>query len=75
MQNGTHTKKTARIVLATLVLLLIITGLAYWVQLKMAEDGIDTFEKCAERYGVMESYPEQCRTPDGRVFTNEVAIP
>lgn len=30
---------------------------------------IDTFEECAQKYPVMESYPEQCRTPDGRIFT------
>ncbi len=34
---------------------------------------ISSFEECAAAgYPVMESYPEQCRTPDGRSFVNEV---
>lgn len=34
---------------------------------------ITTFEECAAAgYPVMESYPEQCRTPDGRLFVREV---
>jgi len=33
---------------------------------------ITNFEECAAAgYPVMESYPEQCRTPDGRLFVNE----
>ena len=34
--------------------------------------GITSFYECAAAgYPVMESYPEQCRTPDGRLFVNE----
>lgn len=33
---------------------------------------IDSFTECADAgYPIMESYPEQCRTPDGRTFVNE----
>ena len=39
-------------------------------------DEITSFEECVEAgYPVMESYPRQCRTPDGRTFTEEVEIP
>lgn len=31
---------------------------------------ITSFEECAKRYPVMESYPEQCNTPDGKHFIN-----
>src|SRR3989344_769462 len=32
---------------------------------------VNSFEQCAlAGYPIMESYPEQCRTPDGRTFTN-----
>lgn len=35
--------------------------------------GIRNFEDCAAAgYPVMESYPEQCRTPDGRLFVRVV---
>lgn len=36
---------------------------------------IDNFEKCAVAgYPVMESYPRQCRTPDGKNFVEEVTV-
>lgn len=35
--------------------------------------GIRNFEDCAAAgYPVMESYPEQCRTPDGRLFVRVI---
>jgi hypothetical protein len=38
-----------------------------------AEKDINSFEECAAAgFPIMESYPEQCRTPDGRVFVREV---
>ncbi|PIR49210.1 hypothetical protein COU80_00475 [Candidatus Peregrinibacteria bacterium CG10_big_fil_rev_8_21_14_0_10_55_24] len=34
---------------------------------------VTSFEDCvAAGYPVMESYPEQCRTPDGRTFVREI---
>ena len=34
---------------------------------------IDSFQSCAQAgYPVLESYPRQCRTPDGRNFMEEV---
>ena len=37
------------------------------------ETGIKSFEECAAAgYPIMETYPEQCRTPDGRVFVREL---
>jgi hypothetical protein len=36
---------------------------------------IETFEECAEAgYPIMEIYPEQCRTPDGRLFTRVTPV-
>lgn len=36
---------------------------------------IDSFQKCkAAGYPIMESYPEQCKTPDGRNFVNDEAV-
>lgn len=35
---------------------------------------IDSFEDCAAAgYPIMESYPEQCATPDGRSFTRDIS--
>lgn len=37
---------------------------------------IGSFEECAlAGYPIMESYPEQCRTPDGRTFVNDKQRP
>ncbi len=38
---------------------------------------ISTFEECKnEGYPIMESFPEQCATPDGRTFVNDTqAVP
>lgn len=37
---------------------------------------VGSFEECAlAGYPIMESYPEQCRTPDGRTFVNEKQQP
>ena len=36
---------------------------------------VSSFDECAAAgYPIMESYPEQCRTPDGRTFVNERQI-
>ena len=34
---------------------------------------IDSFEECARLYPVMESYPEQCRTPGGVLFVRDIS--
>jgi len=51
-----------------------------WVVIKYFRDpceplpkAISSFEECVEAgYPVMESYPRQCRTPDGRTFVEEI---
>jgi len=39
--------------------------------LKEKAASINSFEECARLYPVMESYPEQCNTPDGKHFIKE----
>jgi putative hemolysin len=37
---------------------------------------IKTYSACAAAgYPIQESYPEQCRTPDGRMFVNTITLP
>ena len=39
----------------------------------VTEEMIGSFEECAAAgYPVMESYPEQCRTPEGQLFVREI---
>lgn len=33
---------------------------------------IRDFESCAKKYPVIETYPEQCRIPDGPSFTRKI---
>lgn len=62
--------------LAILVLLIIVTilgviGLRNYQQGQNAK-AVTSFAECKEAgYPVQESFPEQCRTPDGRIFTND----
>lgn len=49
----------------------------YYIDAKKAgklpvAESINSFEDCAKHYPVMESYPEQCSTPDGEHFTREL---
>lgn len=36
---------------------------------------VNSFDECAQHYPVMESYPAQCNTPDGKHFVQEVSVP
>lgn len=68
-------KTTLGIIVGLVVLIL----LGYWVyQSQKAPDKtglfITDFEDCvAAGYPVMESYPRQCRTPEGNVYVEEIA--
>jgi len=42
---------------------------AYVFYGRNSDKNIIDFESCAKKYPVMETYPEQCRTKDGRTFT------
>jgi hypothetical protein len=34
---------------------------------------VDNFEECVARgYPILESYPRQCKTPDGKIFTEDI---
>lgn len=53
-----------------LILILIFFSIFFFIYNK----GItaSSFEECAKRFPVMDSYPEQCRTPDGKLFTKDI---
>ncbi|MCE9644082.1 hypothetical protein K8Q93_02500 [Candidatus Parcubacteria bacterium] len=51
------------------IVLLALGIVGYFVYKDGATKEITTFEECAAAgYPIMESYPEQCRTPDGKTF-------
>lgn len=49
-------------------IIIIAFGVAYWLFGPVSK--ISSFEDCVNAgYPIMESYPRQCKTPDGRTFT------
>jgi len=62
--------------LIAFVSVLVIVGLAIWkYQQKSSVQQINSFEECAQAGNpILEIYPEQCRTPDGRSFTRVISI-
>lgn len=55
------------------VVFLLAIGLIVWFVLFNKKNSVVlSFEDCARHYPVMESYPRQCRTPDGRLYAEEI---
>ena len=54
---------------AGVVLVAIVAVLFWYMKRDASYAGITTFEECVQAgYSIMETFPEQCRTPDGRTF-------
>jgi hypothetical protein len=53
------------------VVFIVVLVAGVWLYQRQTAQAIDSFEKCAAKYPVMESYPEQCNTPDGRHFVKQ----
>jgi eight-cysteine-cluster-containing protein len=71
-----------KLVVATVIGIIIVTVVAaigalllyLYVSGNQKLAAIDSFEDCAAAgYPIMESYPEQCATPDGRVFVRQLS--
>lgn len=63
-----------KIFLALVFVILILLGLLYYFYVGSQEiKSIDSFEKCAKKYAVAESYPRQCWTPDGKHFVESIS--
>lgn len=64
---------TAVLVLIVLVIGGTITGMILSGENTETQEDVSSFEECVEAGNrVMESYPEKCRTEDGRTFTRDV---
>ena len=68
-----------KIISLAIVLVLVGMGVGYYLGFDHGYEKnreINTFEECAEAgYPIMESFPEQCRTPDGRNFVRVIDDP
>lgn len=63
--------KTKNLTIAFIILVLVIV-LGWLGIFHEKKPNIMSFEDCAKYYPVMESYPRQCRTPDGLLFAEEI---
>lgn len=63
-----------KLILIAVALLIILAGFYFYYDNKSTTAlSVSSFEDCAKAgYPIMESYPEQCRTPDGRTFVREI---
>ncbi|MFM2357973.1 MAG: hypothetical protein RJA61_710 [Candidatus Parcubacteria bacterium] len=62
-----------KISIALLVLVLLALGVLIYYKSTLVSK-VDTFTACADAgYPVLESYPRQCRTPDGRSFVEDIS--
>lgn len=63
--------------LGVIAILVIVIVFSWYKSAKgNAINRITDFDACAGAgYPVMESYPEQCRTPDGRTFVRKITEP
>ncbi len=58
-----------------IILLVVIIALgALVIYTPKVEPKILSFADCAKVYPVMESYPRQCKTPDGRTYAEEIVV-
>jgi hypothetical protein len=62
--------------ISVLVMLAVLTGAFYYLKINQRPEQVSkvlSFEDCVKAgYIVMESYPRQCRTPDGLTFAEEI---
>ncbi|MBD3282110.1 MAG: hypothetical protein GF387_00670 [Candidatus Portnoybacteria bacterium] len=56
------------------IIIILIVAIALFVIIRPQQtEEITSFEECVEAgYPVMESYPQQCKTPDGKTFTENI---
>lgn len=70
-QRGIAT--TVILILFLIVGVATVSGYFIFYQNQAKSKSVNSFKDCAKYYPVMESYPEQCNTPDGKHFVRELS--
>lgn len=63
------------IFLGILIIILILAGILFlaWKGAEKTKVKVSNFEECAAQgYPILESYPRQCKTPDGKTFSEDI---
>ena len=69
-------KREHKIIGLIVMVALLIAGMVILFFGGEEESKITNFEECITAgYPIMESYPRQCRTPDGELFMEEIDYP
>lgn len=55
-----------------IIIFLVLAGIAGYIQVQSEIKNITSFEECAKKYPVMESYPARCSVPNGPSFTQDI---
>lgn len=64
------------VIFSGIILLATVGILVYALMYGQSNSKIDSFEDCeAAGYPILESYPRQCKTPDGKSFTEDIEVP
>lgn len=59
-----------------LIVVIIVAGFTGWQYINSQQSKISSFDTCAAAgYPIMESFPPQCQTPDGKTFMQDVQAP
>jgi len=64
-----------KIIFVLILIIFLFTAFLIWNQKKIEKSiaGVSNFEECAAKgYPILESYPSQCKTPDGRTFIEDI---
>jgi hypothetical protein len=66
-----------KIIIFALLIIAAILGYMRWIPpLDMPRTSVSSFEECANAgYPILESYPAQCRTPEGAIFIQSAESP
>ena len=68
-----HSTSLIRLAVIAIALILAAALLYSFLRTDESVQAVTTFEECAAAgYPIMESYPEQCRTPDGKNFVRDI---
>ncbi|MFA5197074.1 MAG: hypothetical protein WC437_01455 [Patescibacteria group bacterium] len=59
------------ILVVTLVIIAVVYGIIIKADTKSTKDKITNFETCSQKYPILQTYPEICKTPDGKSFTKQ----
>ncbi len=71
--SNTKTNSKGLILFITCILAALLVGVFVLSYRNISQ--ITSFEECADAgYPIMESYPEQCRTPSGKTFTRQLSV-